>query len=137
MPPRRRDRNGRFISNFEADYQDRIDTLIPESDESFETASERGDEEMTGESSTASAKGAMSAASTAVDQLPNIGSGQNRLKSTNFSCELLDYDNVKDWKTRMKQLLSLQKCWKVMEATIEMRKNRQDALLNRAMDNEI
>jgi len=84
-------RRGRFISNFEADHLDGIETPLPDSDENYE----RGDENMDNE-------------------LPKIEDGLNRLKPTNFRCELLDYDNVKNWKARMKQLLSLQQCWQVM-----------------------
>ncbi|KAN0073967.1 hypothetical protein V8E54_007904 [Elaphomyces granulatus] len=82
-------RRGRFISNFEADRLDGIETPLPDSDENSETTDERGDENMDNE-------------------LPKIEDGLNRLKPTNFRCELLDYDNVKNWKARMKQLLSLQ-----------------------------
>ena len=104
------------MSNFEADRLDGIETSLPDSDENIETASERGDEDMTGE-------------------LPKIEDGLNRLKPTNFRCELLDYDNVKNWKARMKQLLSLQQCWQVMETTMGMVKNKQAALLEKAMEN--
>ena len=97
-------------------YIDGIETSLPDSDENIETASERGDEDMTSE-------------------LPKIEDGLNRLKPTNFRCELLDYDNVKNWKARMKQLLSLQQCWQVMEATMGMVKNKQTALLEKAMEN--
>jgi transposase InsO family protein len=123
MPPRRRGENGRFISNFEADRLDGIETPLPDTDQNFETASERGDEDMGDESRR-----------TGVDELPRIEDGLNRLKPTNFKCELLDYDNVKNWKARIKQLLSLQQCWRVMEATIEMVKNKQTTLLEKAMD---
>ena len=92
-------RRRRFISNFEADRLDGIETSLPYSTEDFETADERGNEDIM------------------VNELPRIDDGLNRLKPTNFRCELLDYDNVKNWKARMKQLLSLQQCWQVMEAT--------------------
>jgi hypothetical protein len=117
MSQRRRGEDGRFISNFEADRLDGIETSLPDSDENFETADERGNEDIM------------------VNELPSIEDGLNRLKPTNFRCELLDYDNVKDWKARMKQLLSLQQCWQVMEATMEMVKNKQTTLLEEAMEN--
>jgi len=120
--PRRRREDGRFISNLEADRLDGIETSLPDSDENIETASERGDEDMTSELPLGS-------------ELPKIEDGLNRLKPTNFRCELLDYDNVKNWKARMKQLLSLQQCWQVMEATMGMVKNKQTALLEKAMEN--
>jgi hypothetical protein len=47
--PRRRREDGRFISNLEADRLDGIETSLPDSDENIETASERGDEDMTSE----------------------------------------------------------------------------------------
>jgi hypothetical protein len=63
-----------------------------------ETASESRDANMANASSTAGAAG----------ELPIIENGLSRLKPTNFKCELLNYDNVKNWKAWMRQLLSLQ-----------------------------
>ena len=54
-----------------------------------ETASKRRDANMASESGTASA----------ASELPRIEDGLNRLKPSNFKCELLNYDNVKTWNT--------------------------------------
>jgi hypothetical protein len=78
-----------------------------------ETASESRDANMANTSSIAGTAG----------KLPRIEDGLNQLKPANFKCELLNYDNVKTWKTQMKQLLSLQECWLAMEATIKMGKD--------------
>ena len=40
-------------------------------------------------------------------KLPRIEDRLNQLKPTNFKYELLNYNNIKTWKTRIKQLLSL------------------------------
>jgi hypothetical protein len=44
---------------------------------------------------------ASSTAGTA-SKLPRIKDRLNQLKPANFKCELLNYDNVKTWKTQMK-----------------------------------
>jgi hypothetical protein len=56
------------------------------------TTSESRDANMANVSSIAGAAG----------ELPRIEDGLNQLKPANFKCELLNYDNVKTWKTQMK-----------------------------------
>jgi hypothetical protein len=53
------------------------------------TASKSRDTNMANASSTAGIAG----------KLPRIEDGLNQLKPANFKCELLNYDNVKTWKT--------------------------------------
>lgn len=89
-----------------------------------ETASKHRDAEIVNKLSTTSI----------TSELPKIEDRLSRLKPSNFKCELLDYNNVKNWKTQIKQLLNLQQCWRAMETTIQMRKNGQNALIEKAME---
>ena len=119
MPPRR-SRRTRGTPNI--GEQSEIPHPLPQSEESecYESAHEDSAEcentsKMPNISKTASKSRDTNMATRlgitgAASELLRIKDGLNQLKPANFKCELLNYDNVKTWKTWMKQLLSLQEC---------------------------
>ena len=107
MPLRWRGENGQFLSNFEADQLDGIETPLPISDKDFETASERDSaakyKDKTSETETARECGDRDTKDmgdklrrTRVSKLPKIKDSKNHLKPANFEYKQLDYDNIKD-----------------------------------------
>jgi hypothetical protein len=51
------------------------------------------------------------------EQVPDIGDGKDRVKPPNWQCDKLTLENVKNWKSRIRELLELQQCWEVIEQT--------------------
>lgn len=110
MPPRRRGEDGRFVSNFEANRLDAIETPLPESDEGFELAGER-DDEMTNQTG-----------EPAGSDIPDHDA-EPSTKVVQFKIEAAKKENIKNWKSLMKRFLTTQGCWEVVELTPRWQKS--------------
>jgi len=110
MLPRRRGEDGRFVSNFEANRLDAIETPLPESDEEFELAGERDDEmtDQTGEP--------------AGSDIPDHDA-EPSTKVVQFKIEATKKENIKNWKSLMKRFLTTQGCWEVVDLTLRWQKS--------------